>query len=81
VFLASLVRKAQFPILADKLIAVYSSFPKAVEVAFFQLLSANDMGNELPETGITKRGGIIVGPPRNDRVFFPFFAAFDAFYT
>jgi len=74
-------QKTQFSILTCKLIAVYACFPEAVEVAFFQLLSVNDMGDELSETGITKRGSVIVGPPRNDRVFLPLFATFDAFYA
>jgi hypothetical protein len=68
-------------ILTGKLIAVYACLTKAVEVAFFQLLSVNDMGDELSETEITKRGSVIVGPPRNNRVFLPLFATLDAFYA
>lgn len=78
---SSLLRKAQFSILAGKLIAVYACLAKAVEVAFFHLFSANDMGNELSKAGITKRGSVIFGPPRNDGVFFPLFATLDAFYA
>jgi len=67
-------------ILASKLIAVYACLAEAVEVAFFQLFSVNDVGNEFSETGVTKGRSIIFGPPRNDGVFFPLFAALDAFY-
>jgi hypothetical protein len=77
----ALFRKAQFSILASKLIAVYACLAKAVEVAFFHLFSANDMRNELSKAGITKRGSVIFGPPRNDGVFFPLFATLDAFYA
>ena len=80
-FLVALFRKAQFSILASKLIAVYACLAKAVEVAFFHLFSANDMGNELSKAGITKGGSVIFGPPRNDGVFFPLFATLDAFYA
>lgn len=81
VVLALPAQKAQFAILACKLIAVYACFPEAVEVAFFQLLSVNDMGDELSETGIAERGSVIVGSPRNNRVFLPLFATLDAFYA
>jgi hypothetical protein len=81
VLLGALLRKAQFSILASQLIAVYACLAKAVEVAFFHLFSANDMGNELSKAGITKGGSVIFGPPRNDGVFFPLFATLDAFYA
>jgi len=81
VFLAPLPQKTQFSILACKLIAVSAWFPEAVEVAFFQLLSVNYTGNDLYKAGITKRGSVIVRPPRNEGVFFPLFATFDAFYA
>jgi hypothetical protein len=81
VLLAPLLRKAQFPILASQLIAVHACLTKAVEVAFFQLLSVYDVGNELSETGIAKGRSVIFRPPRNDGVFFPLFATLDAFYA
>ena len=81
VVLALPAPKAQFAILACKLIAVYGCFPKAVEVAFFELLSVNDMGDKLSETGITKGGRVIVGPPGDKGVFLPLFATLDAFYA
>ncbi len=40
----------------------------------------NYMGNELSKARITKGGSVIIRPPRNDGVFFPFLATFDAFY-
>ena len=79
--LVALLREAQFPILASKLIAVGACLPKTVEVAFFQLLSVNDVGNEFSETGVTERGSVIVGPPRDGSVFLPLFATLDAFYA
>jgi hypothetical protein len=36
------------------LIAIYACLAKAVEVAFFQLFSVNDMGDELFEAGVAK---------------------------
>jgi hypothetical protein len=39
----------------------------------------NYSGNDLLEAGITKRGTVIVRSPRNDGVFFPLLATFDAF--
>ena len=79
--LAPLLRKAQFPILASQLIAVHACLTKAVEVAFFQLLSVYDVGNELSETGIAEGRSVIFRPPRNDGVFFPLSATLDAFYA
>ena len=73
--------KAQSSILACRLIAEDRCLPKAVEVAFFQLFSVNDMGNELSETSIAERGSVIVRPPRNDSVFFPLFTTLDALYA
>jgi hypothetical protein len=81
VLLGALLRKAQFSILASKLVAVHACLAKAIEVAFSHLFSANDMGNELSKAGITKGGSVIFGPPRNDGVFFPLFATLDAFYA
>jgi hypothetical protein len=63
------------------LIAVHACLAKAVEVAFLQLFTVNDLGNELSETGATKGRSVIFGPPWNDGVFFPLFAALDTFYA
>jgi hypothetical protein len=79
-FLALVLRKAQFSILTCKLIAVFASFAKAVKVAFLQLLPMNDFGNERSKAGIANRGGEIIRAPLNDSIFFPLFAAFDTFH-
>jgi hypothetical protein len=75
------VLKAPFLVLAIRLVAVANGLSKAIEIAFIALLTVDDGGDDLFETGITKGRGVVIRAPRQGALLFPFLTTLDTFHT